>query len=199
MDLAQTRDLTAVTRLWHNGNNQYSADFLTWLPRSAVENAAPHIKPIYIQAIESGVLRVTESLTTDYTEIEQFVEQTCKDFDVRSIASDPYNASQLCNNLEDKGLPVLMVRQGISHLSPASKEAEVWITEQRIAHGHDPFLLWQLGNCGVYRDLNSNIKIRKGDDEALKIDSIIALIMAISGAAGNAEAPREFRFEFLEL
>jgi phage terminase large subunit-like protein len=92
-----------------------------------------------------------------------------------------------------------MVRQGISHLSPASKEAEILITDQRIAHDHNPFVLWQLGNCSVYTDLNANIKVRKGSDEALKIDSIIALIMAVSGAANNSDTPKEFRFEFLEL
>jgi|TARA_B110000908_G_scaffold123473_2_gene144816 phage terminase large subunit-like protein len=199
MDLAQTRDLCAVTRVWDNGNGQYSVDFMTWLPQSAVENAPPHIRPMYLQAIESGVLKITEGVTTDYREIQSFIEQTCKQHSVHSICADPYNATQLVNELEDKGLPVLMVRQGISHLSAPSKETEVWITEERLKHDGNPFLLWQLSNCAVYTDLNANIKVRKGDDQNLKIDSIIALIMAVSAAAGNSNKPETFNFGFIDL
>jgi len=199
MDLAQTRDLCAVTRVWDNGGGEYSVDFMTWLPKSAVENAPPHVRPIYLQAIESGILMITEGVTTDYREIESYIEQTCQQHDVHAISADPYNAQMLVNNLEDKGLPVLMVRQGISHLSPASKETEIWITEERLIHDGNPFPMWQLGNATVYKDLNENIKVRKGSDTNLKIDSIVALIMAVSAAAGNAEKKETFNFGFIDL
>ena len=199
MDLAQTRDLCAVTRVWDNGGGRFSADFQCWLPKSAVESAPPHVKPVYLAAIETGVLRVTEGSTTDYNEIQGYVEKSCIDFDVISVCADPYNATQMVNNLEDQRLPVLMVRQGIAQLSPAAKETEIWITEGKISHDGNPFISWQLGNCAVYVDLNENIKVRKGDDESLKIDSIIALIMAVSAAAGNAEQPKRFSFDFIEL
>ena len=199
LDLAQTRDLCAVTRLWDNGYGLYSVDFMTWLPQSAVENAPPHVRPLYLQAIESGVLKITEGVTTDYREIQSFIEQSCTKHDVHAICADPYNATGLVNNLEDQNLPVLMVRQGISHLSPAAKETEVWITEERIAHDGNPFFLWQLGNCALYRDLNENVKVKKGEDANLKIDSIIALIMAVSAAAGNANKPQTFNFGFIDL
>ena len=199
LDLAQTRDLCAATRVWDNGGGQFSVDFQTWLPRSAVANAPPHIRPIYQTAIDTGILKITEGETTDYREIEQYIRKTCRDFSVGAVCCDPYNATQLVNSLEDDGLPVMMVRQGISHLSPASKETEVWITEGKLVHDGNPFILWQLQNAHVHVDVNDNIKVRKGDDPNLKIDSIIALIMAVSAAAGNAEAEKSVSFNFIEF
>ena len=45
-------------------------------------------------------------------------------------------------------------------------------------------------------DVNENIKIRKGSDPALKIDPIVAMIMAVGRATANGaqDKPKSFSF-----
>ena len=185
-DLAQTNDLTALCRVWEYEPSKYYAEFKFWLPRSAYDKAQNYVKPVYDAAINCGILEVTENLSTDYTSIEKMIRGSCEKYDVRAICFDPYNATHMVNSLEDSGLPVMMVRQNISNMSPASKLMEVVILDGRLAHTHNSFVSWQLNNCVKYTDVNENIKIRKGDDKAMKIDGIIALIMAIGAAEVNA-------------
>ena len=198
-DLAQTRDLCAVTRLWVD-NGEISVDFKAFLPEIAMQNAPIHVQPIYRMAHEAGVLVFTPSEITDYDFIQSYIEQSCKDYDVEAIAYDPYNAQQLVTNLEKAGLEnkLLEVRQGIAQLSPAAKETERLIVGKRIKHVADPFIDWQLENCTIYLDPNENIKVKKGDDTTLKIDSIIALIMCIALAADKLEKAPDFNFAFVE-
>ena len=198
MDLAHTRDLCAISRVWV-GSGKYDVDFMFWLPEKAIKTAPIYVEPIYRAAIESGILRVTPGDVTNYDEIQSYIEGSCKQYDVAAVSFDPYNATQLVTRLEEQGLPMLQVNQSISYMSPAAKETERLILENMLRHDGNRFLAWQLGNCEKYEDINGNIKIRKGEDAALKVDGIIALIMAISAAAGNVEENNEFNFSFIEL
>ena len=191
MDLAMTRDLCAVTSLYVNGD-VYHADFKCFLPEEAMRKAPAHVSSIYREAHKAGTLVFTDGDVTDYNFIQSYVEGLAKNHNLQAIAYDPFNATQLVTNLQDFGLNMLEVRQGISYLSPAAKETETCILKQLIKHEKDPFISWQLENCTVYTDLNDNIKVRKGDDENRKIDSIIGLIMAISLAAGKLNEPKSF-------
>ena len=197
LDLAQTRDLCAVTSLYVNGDC-YHADFKCFLPEETVRNAPSHVLPLYREAIKRGVLVPTEGPITDYNEIQGYIEHLAKTHKLEAIAYDPYNATQLVTNLLDQNINMLEVRQGMSYLSPAAKETERLILGGQIKHTADPFITWQLENCVQYTDVNDNIKIRKGDDESRKIDSIIALIMAVSLAAGKLKS-KKFTFDVINL
>ena len=198
LDLAMTRDLCAATTLFVAGP-VFHAEFKCFIPESAMVGAPHHIKPIYKAAHEAGVLVITPGDITDYNIIQQYVENMNRDYNIEAVAYDPYNSTQLITNLEDSlGDKLLEVKQGISHISPAAKETERLIVGDKIHHLDDPFIAWQLENCTVYPDLNENIKVRKGDDANLKIDSIIALIMAVSLASGHLEKPKDVRLWFLE-
>ena len=116
------------------------------------------------------------------------------------IGYDKWNAALLVNDLEDEGYPIMDIGQSMSALSAASKETERMIVEELIRQEGNPFIDWQLECCSVYEDKNENIKITKDDaDKSLKIDAIVAMIMAISMAAGQLEEPADFNFTFVEL
>ena len=119
---------------------------------------------------------------------------------LKMVGYDQWNANILVNELEDLGLPVMDIGQSMAALSGASKETERHIVEELIVHDGNPFIEWQLECCSVYTDKNENIKITKDDaDKSLKIDAVIAMIMAMSMAAGQLEEPGEFNLTFIEL
>lgn len=194
-DLAQTRDLSSVCRVWANGDH-YECDFKCFIPKPAMELVPVHYKPIYLQAWEQGTLHVTQGQVTDYEEILNYIRNSITKYDLRALGGDPYNANSLIHELSEDGFECHRIHQGIAQMSPSSKETERLIYENMLKHEKNVFVDWQFRNAEVYTDVNENIKIRKGDDPNRKIDSVIALISAISMAAGNLDNTNDF---FLEV
>jgi phage terminase large subunit-like protein len=151
------------------------------MPEDSIDLIPNHYLPIYHQAVKSGILRLTPGNVTDLNEIEHFVTNQCSIHNVKEIGYDPYNAAALVANLFGSGLPVKKVGQGMAVLSNPSKTAEQLILKKAIKHDGNPFLGWQLSNCELYVDVNSNVKVRKNEaDPSAKVDGIIALIMALN-------------------
>ena len=190
-DLAMSRDLCYVTRLWQYSRHLFYADFKGFLPETALEVLPDAFKPIFRQAVDSGSIQLTPGQITDYTQIEDYIRRTCEEYDVHQIGFDPYNAIQIVNRLEEDRLPVLLIGQSIAKMSPPSKILEQLILDKRISHLQEPFITWQLENVHCYTDINKNIKLRKGDDPNAKVDAIIALAIAVACADVGTEPERK--------
>ena len=193
MDLSKTRDLTSVVRLWVNGDH-FEADFKCFLPKSAMSLVPHAYEPLYRQAIDDNLLFLTDTKTVDYNIVKQYILNSRDQYDFKALAYDPWNSSMLITELEDDNVTLLEVGQGQRHMSPAAKQTERLILDGLISHTGHPFIEWQLENAESYTDLNENLKVRKGEDNNLKIDSIISLIMCVSLAAGKLDKPKAFSF-----
>lgn len=179
-DLAHSRDLNAVVTLHRYAEEDLYARFKFFLPEESMELIPNHYKPIFSQAVASGILHLTPGNVTDLNEIESYIRQEAEIHEVKEIGYDPYNAAALVANLFSYGLPVKKVGQGMAVLSNPSKTAEQLILKKSIKHDGNPFVGWQLGNCEVYTDVNGNVKVRKNEaDPSAKVDGIIAMIMAL--------------------
>lgn len=179
-DLAHSRDLNAVVTLHRYGEEDLYAKFKFFLPEESIDLIPNHYKPIFSQAVVSGILHLTPGNVTDLNEIESYIRTEAEKYEVKEIGYDPYNAAALVANLFSYGLPVKKVGQGMAVLSNPSKTAEQLILKKSIKHDGNPFVGWQLGNCEVYTDVNGNVKVRKNEaDPSAKVDGIIAMIMAL--------------------
>ena len=195
MDLSSTRDLTALCYLWNNGD-KFSVEFQCFLPRKSMRELPVHIKPKYEEAVREGILQLTDKDIVDYREVFNHIRDHAESHQLKMIGYDKWNAALLVSDLEEAGLPTIDIGQGMSALSAPSKETERLIVEQLVRHSGNPFIDWQLECCSVYTDKNDNIKVTKDDaDKSLKIDAIVAMIMAISMAAGQLEEPGDFSLD----
>ena len=198
-DLAHTRDLNAVCTLHRYGEEEFFAKFQFFLPEESIELIPNHYKPIFSQAVMSGILRLTPGNVTDLNEIESYIKRECEAHNVKEIGYDPYNAAALVANLYADGLPVKKVGQGMAVLSNPSKATEQLILKKAIKHDGNPFVGWQLGNCEVYTDVNGNVKVRKNEaDPSAKVDGIISMIMAIHCHLDNVFVSDSFGFRSIE-
>ena len=198
-DLAHSRDLNAVCTLHRYSDEDFQAEFQFFLPEDSMDLIPNHYRPIYNEAIKSGILKLTQGNVADMNEIEQYIVNQCQKYEVKEIGFDPYNAAALVANLYGNGLPVKKVGQGMAVLSNPSKSTEQAILKKAIHHDGNPFLGWQLGNCEIYTDVNGNVKIRKNEaDPSAKVDGIIALIMAMHCHLDNAFVGETFGFRTLE-
>jgi phage terminase large subunit-like protein len=193
MDLGATSDLTAVSLVWETGGTFY-VDFQAWIPEVAFKSAAVHVKSAYMQAADSGHLRVTEGDVADHDAVYDYLIDLAKREQVKEIAFDSWSAVHLTSRLTEAKLPMIRYDQSMKSMSPASKQAEMLIKNRSLLHLGKPFFGWCFNNCEVYFDANENIKVRKGPDPTLKIDPIIAMIMAIGRATHYLSDKPKFSF-----
>jgi len=197
-DLAATRDLNAVCILKRFNEEDYYADFKFFLPEEGLNLVPTHYRPIFDQAVQSGILHITEGNVMDDREISEYIKQQATLYNVKEVGYDAYNAASLIARLHDYGIPVKKVGQGMAVLSNPSKHTEKLIMQNQIKHDGNPFLGWQLGNCEVYEDVNGNIKIRKNEaDKSAKVDGIIALIIAMHCSLDHPLTSTSFGFRSL--
>jgi len=179
-DLAATRDLNAVCTLKRYSEFDYFAEFKFFLPEAALDIIPSHYKEIFNQAVKSGILHITEGNVMDDREISDYIKSQSTLYNIQEVGYDAYNAASLIARLNDAGIPVKKVGQGMAVLSNPSKHTEKLVMQHSIRHDGNPFVGWQLGNCEVYIDVNGNIKVRKNEaDKSAKVDGIIAMIIAM--------------------
>jgi phage terminase large subunit-like protein len=194
-DLAATRDLNAVCTLKRYGELDFDAEWKFFLPEEGLALIPNHYQDIFRVAIASGILQITEGNVMDDREISDYIKSQCEIYDVKEVGYDAYNAASIVARLHDAGVPVKKVGQGMGVLNNPSKFIEKMIMSKQITHRGNPFVGWQLGNCEVYTDVNSNIKVRKNEaDKSAKVDGIIALIIAAHCALDNPFVSNSFGF-----
>jgi len=194
-DLAATRDLNAVCTLKRYGEDDYDAEFQFFLPEEGFNLIPKHYADIFRTAINSGILKLTEGNVMDDREVSNYIINQAGKYNVKEIGYDAYNAASLVARLNEEGLPVKKVGQGMAVLNNPSKYVEKLILQKAIKHNGNAFLGWQLGNCECYEDVNGNIKIRKNEaDKSAKVDGIISLIIAMHCALDNPSISNSFGF-----
>ncbi len=123
----------------------------------------------------------------DYDVIRRRINELGQQYNIREIAADRWNATQLLSQLEDDGFEMVAVGQGYRDMSDPTKQLEALVLSRRLVHGGHPVLRWMAGNVSVQQDAAGNLKPSK-KKSIERIDGIVALIMAI-GRAHRAEPP----------
>lgn len=193
-DLASTRDMCAWRLLWLKDDVWWTWGRY-WVPAAQVAQRNERGTVRYGPWVAAGFIQETEGDVTDYRTIEADIVADFERFKPRKIAFDPWNASQLVNQLAERRLPLEQFRQGPASFHPAMQAFERAYTAGALRHGGNPVLQWNAANLVARRDANLNMapdRKRSAD----KIDGIVALIMAFGMAAG-ADERKEYQVFFL--
>jgi phage terminase large subunit-like protein len=120
----------------------------------------------------------------DYAFIEQQVIQDADSFRIQEIAYDPWNANQITQNLEDRGMEMVPFRQGFGSLSAPSKDFEKRVLAKELNHGDNPVITWMVSCVEIKTDPAGNIKPVKPDRNRTgkRIDGVITTIMSLDRA-----------------
>lgn len=183
LDLASTSDLCALAWVFP-GEVGFDAIWRLWTPEANVEALDKRTNGAASQWVREGFLTATPGNVADYDYIQTQINRDREKFDVRGIAYDPWNSSQLVNDLVGDGAPMVKTRQGLVTLSAPTKELQKvllsgTVEKPMFRHGGNPAVRWQADNFAVAMDAAGNVKpdkARAGD----KIDAIAAAINAMS-------------------
>jgi len=197
LDLASVSDLTALVLVYQDGD-VYHARGYYWLPKDTYDavllSDPSHPYGRFAQQ-ENFIL--TEGNVTDYSSIrrlltgvtytptgEQYDAQNIiAQHDVKKIAYDRYNSTQIAIDLTNDGAPLVPYGQGFVSMSAPTKQLEVLVRSGKLKHDGDEVLGWSLQNVELRTDPAGNVKPDKGKSDKgtrqSKIDPIVALVMAL--------------------
>lgn len=179
LDLAQTRDITALV-WWFPPEGSEPAAVLCrfFIPGDAIAVRSRRDLVPYELWEREGAVFTTPGNVTDYDFVKEQVFRDAEAFQVGGLAIDRWNATQLANQLQGEGLPVVLFGQGFASMGAPTKELERLVMGHGLDHGNHPVLEWMAENAAVTTDPAGNVKPAK-DKSREKIDGIVALIMGI--------------------
>ena len=183
LDLSSTSDITALSLVFppRSEDESYIVLPFFWLPEETLELRCRRDHVLYDVWKRQGYINTTEGNVVHYGFIEKFIEDLGERYNIKEIAFDRWNATQMVQNLEDMGFTVVPFGQGYKDMSPPSKELYKLLMEGRINHGGNPVLKWMAQNVVMHQDPAGNIKPDK-DKSTEKIDGIVATIIALDRA-----------------
>lgn len=191
LDLGAKNDLTAKVLVFpveENGRLNYYVFGTYYAPRAALLKSG---NSQYDGWETLGYLKVTEGAVTDFNQIEADILEDCSRYRVKSVAYDPWQATQLATRLSDNDVPMVEYRNTVQNMSDPMKWLEALVQDKRLIHEGDPALTWMMGNVVAKRDFKDNVFPRKEVYEN-KIDGAVSLIMAL-GLCVNEENAGAFQ------
>ena len=114
LDLSSTSDITAFVLVFPPRNELENYIILPyfWLPKDTLELRCRRDHVLYDVWEQQGYLKTTEGNVVHYGFIEKFIEDLSKLYNIKEIAYDRWNATQMVQNLEDMGLTMIPFGRG---------------------------------------------------------------------------------------
>ncbi len=183
LDLASTTDIAALPLLFPpaEANERWKILWHFWVPEDGIEKRAKMDRVPYDVWRGQGFIRATEGEITDYDVIRRDVGELGKSYNIREIAFDRWNATQLVTQLTGDGFSMVDFGQGFASMAAPTKELLTLLIGDTLAHGGNPVARWMASNVTVKSDPAGNVKPDKGKSTE-RIDGIVALIMALGRA-----------------
>lgn len=192
LDLANTSDLCALAWDFPADDGSHDVLWRLWLPERAYIALNTRVAGHAAIWRRQGLITVTPGDVADYDFIRSQINLDRERFDVREVGYDPWNASQLVNDLVADEVAMVRMRQGFATMSPPTKQLLHLLLEgteanPRYRHGGHSVMRWMVDNLAVAMDPAGSVKpdrARAGD----KINGVVAAVMALDRAINREPA-----------
>lgn len=183
LDLSTTTDLSAWAKLFPPSNEGEPWKLLMrfWAPRERARQRSQRDRVPYEAWAQQGWLKLTAGDVIDYDVIRADVNADRQKFNVREIAADRWNATQILTQLAGDGFEVIAFGQGYQSMTAPTKELLALVQSARLAPGANPVLRWMASVFSVEQDAAGNLKPSKKKSTD-RIDGVVALLMALGRA-----------------
>lgn len=201
LDLSSTTDITALVLIFPN-NSRFDVLCRFWIPKDNIKRRSTTDKVPYETWVRDGYITATDGRAVDYDYIYNQIIEDLGQFQIKFLAFDSWNSSDLRKRLEDSGLEDILLpfRQGFASMSAPVKEIETQVLKGALNHGGNPVLNWMMSNVAIAKDASDNVKIDKAKSSE-KVDGMVALAMAFGAymAAKKTDEAQISPYETMEL
>ncbi len=182
LDLSATTDLSALVLVFPEDGDRYTVLPHFWIPSDPdIRERSRRDRVAYDVFSREGYVDLCPGAVIDQQQIRKKINELAELYNIREIAIDRWNASDLAIRLRDDGHEVAFFGQGFRSMSGPSKKLEELVIDGRIAHGSHPLLRANIERVEIMTDPAGNIKPTKGKS-AERIDGVVALLMGLGRA-----------------
>lgn len=193
LDLSEVKDLTALV-LIGKVHDRWQVHPTFWLPEEGLTEKARNDRVPYDLWWQKGFLRTTPGRTVTYQYVAVYLREVFDEYRIKKLSFDAWNMKHLKPWLEEAGFSEEEIKekfvefgQGTKSMSPALRELEEIILDEKMAHGNHPVLTMCAANSVVVGKDSSNRKLSKAKSSG-RIDGMVALAMAVGSAPLGAPA-----------
>lgn len=189
-DLSQGDDFCAFTFLFPVGREEYGVKTRCYISSDTMNKLAPATRIKYEDFMKEGSLMVFDCVALDmdqvYEDLDEFI--ISKEYDVRALGYDPYNAKEFVARWANENGPygIEKVIQGVKTETVPLGELKK-LAENRLLLFDEELMTFCMGNAITLEDTNGNRKLYKKRHED-KIDSVAALMDAYIAYKANKES-----------
>lgn len=190
IDLSQGDDFCAFTFLFPLRSGMFGVKTRNYITSNTLMKLSAALRFKYDEFIQEGSLIVLEGAVLDldvvYEDLDEHI--VAREYDVRSVGFDPYNAKEFINRWERENGPfgIEKVIQGAKTESVPLGELKN-LAEERMLIFDEHMMTFTMGNCITLTDTNGNRKLfKKRYDQ--KIDAVAAMMDAYVAYKLNKDA-----------
>lgn len=194
LDLATTGDFCAFS-LYFPENGAIRTWY--WLPEENAKRRNDQQGDAIRGWAREGKIDITEGNVTDYAFIRAKLNELKEKYEIKEIAYDRWNATQIVNDLVNDEFTMYPFGQGFASMSAPTKDLERRVNKLQISHDGNPVTRWMMGNVMLKRDPSDNIKVDKAKSGD-KVDGVVSIIMAL-GTYLQESNNQEEDFWFLSI
>ena len=199
LDLSTTTDISALVLVFppFGTDRKWSILPQFFLPEDNLSERVRRDRVPYDVWEREGLFNLTPGNVIDYEFIRHRIRELAEQYDIKEIAFDRWNSSQIVTQLTDDGLQMVKFGQGYESMNSPTKALMELVLKGDIAHGGNPVLRWMASNAVALLDPAGSIKLDKSKSRE-KIDGMIGLVMGIARASlvvVDKPAPARFKFE----
>lgn len=182
IDLATKTDIAAVVKIFWEMEEDEKVHYYVFsdffLPDETIQKSK---NSQYQGWVKQGLLHATEGPVIDLSLIQDFIAEDSIKYDTLAVAYDPWQATQLAQNLMQEGIPMVELKPTVGNFSEPMKELQSLVYQKRLHTNGDVVMEWMASNVVCHIDAKDNIYPRKETPDN-KIDGIVALISCINQA-----------------
>ena len=116
-----------------------------WVPQAGARQRERLDRVPYGQWIREGFIDACPGEVIDYDRIRSRINDLQREYSIRQIAIDRWNATQLATQLDADGFEMVSFGQGYASMSAPTKKLEELVLAGRLRHGANPVLRWMAG------------------------------------------------------
>ena len=202
VDLAEVRDIAALTALFKTGPDTYALLGRYYLPSAAVDKS-----PIAQLSgwVREGHIIETDGDQADFPRIQSDIVAWCDVLNVQEIDFDRALAAHMQQDLKRVLEPrmgrdavekfVVTVPQNVLTMDPAMKMTERLVLGKKLQHDGNTAMAWMISNVVVEYNFQQEIYPRKagGKDSANKIDGPVSMFTCLSRAMAEQERTPDYQ------